>query len=639
MMRGTIISRTEASCNSLWKLARATSLASIPFYFLSAYQANAQGVSFPDPTNYSVSAENVDPVSGMLALNIPEFMMGNKQDPLPIYFTRIYRPPTRWTTNIDPLGEGWSHSYVMGAHFRWDEDSQKTTINIMVGKEQYDFDADQIAPGQWTYYNHHANGAHARSERVSGVTTTILTTHDGYQYYFPHDINHSSANDYMDKPNAGWSIYGLLTAMISKIIAPNGEELNFTYAVSGNDKYTVRLDGIRHSRGYGVIFKYISAATSGPRTAAKQTVSEVILADSLCPSFPYGCNESTFRKMSFTYNYQSPGGVEKYTLSSFKNADLNESRYSYQLDSTYYGQNRYYLSGIFTPSDTTTPSITFSYTNQIFNGSSRAISSVTLAGNATTFAYPTAINCNLNVRETKRTAPDGGETRYRYPVRSATGNTCDHVPFGALSEVVDHQGNTTLYNYNFQNTWLPYSGRNQLLKVTNPEGDFTQNTIDARGNITSTIKNPKPGSSVSSTTSIYNFPACTSTNFRTCNKPDYEIDGRGGRTDYVWSDIHGGAISTTRPADANGLRPETSFQYTAFTGVDGATFYLPTSQTEKINATESVTTAFEYDPSGFRLKGKAVTSGGQTLRTCYSHDARGYLISETAPRANLSVCP
>ena len=54
-------------------------------------------------------------------------------------------------------------------------------------------------------------------------------------------------------------------------------------------------------------------------------------------------------------------------------------------------------------------------------------------------------------------------------------------------------------------------------------------------------------------------------------------------------------------------------------------------------------TSYEYGANGtadnLLLRGKVVTSGGVSLRTCYGYDARGRKIWETSPRGTSSaVC-
>ena len=137
------------------------------------------------------------------------------------------------------------------------------------------------------------------------------------------------------------------------------------------------------------------------------------------------------------------------------------------------------------------------------------------------------------------------------------------------------------------------------------------------------------------------------TNMLTCNKPAYEIDARGNRTDYTWSAVHGGILSLKSGLNSVGvctlsgaICPETTYQYTAFTGTDGATFHLVTGVVKKIDATRSLTTSYEYDPAKkFVLKGKVENDGIQLLRTCYLYDAIGRVISETKPLGTGATCP
>ena len=50
-------------------------------------------------------------------------------------------------------------------------------------------------------------------------------------------------------------------------------------------------------------------------------------------------------------------------------------------------------------------------------------------------------------------------------------------------------------------------------------------------------------------------------NPKTCNQPNWTRDAKGNETDYVYDPQHGGVLSITSPADANGIRPQTRFAY------------------------------------------------------------------------------
>ena len=128
-------------------------------------------------------------------------------------------------------------------------------------------------------------------------------------------------------------------------------------------------------------------------------------------------------------------------------------------------------------------------------------------------------------------------------------------------------------------------------------------------------------------------------------------------TDYEYDPTHGGLLRHTLPA-VNGVRPQKRYEYDAkFAYVKNSSgaleqaasaIWVPTkiSECRKGNsctgATETVTT-FEYGAvntvNRLLVRGKVVTAGGVSLRTCYSYDRYGNRILETTPRAGLSACP
>lgn len=225
---------------------------------------------------------------------------------------------------------------------------------------------------------------------------------------------------------------------------------------------------------------------------------------------------------------------------------------------------------------------------------------------------------------------------------------------GDLVKDVDPLGRTSINQYD---------DAHRLIRAIQPEGNATEFEYDIRGNLIRECKISKgrvnwsimapatvrqlrcdtnQGDLVTSTTYVgtpSQRPAQCA-NMKTCNKPLFVTDPKGNRTDFDWSPIHGQLLKETRPPDSDGVRPETTYAYTAFTGVDAATFYLLTSKTEKVSATAATTTTYEYDTSNrFVLKATVVDAGGLNLRTCYKFDAVGNLISKTEPKAGLTACP
>ena len=106
-----------------------------------------------------------------------------------------------------------------------------------------------------------------------------------------------------------------------------------------------------------------------------------------------------------------------------------------------------------------------------------------------------------------------------------------------------------------------YDSNNRATRITLPEGNYTQFSYDARGNVTERREVAKAGSGLSDIVTITNYPTSCS-NGVICNKPTSTVDPRGNTTDYTYDPIHGGLTSVTAPAPAIGAtRPETRISY------------------------------------------------------------------------------
>lgn len=144
------------------------------------------------------------------------------------------------------------------------------------------------------------------------------------------------------------------------------------------------------------------------------------------------------------------------------------------------------------------------------------------------------------VRTATVTAPDSSTTI----VKSA-------VATGLISSVENGLGKKTEYSYDT-------SGR--LTEVKQHEGNKTVFGYDTRGNVTSVTRKAKTGSGLADIVTTSSYPA-TCANQLTCNQPDWTKDARGKQTDYTYDAAHGGILSVTQPADANGIRPQTRYGY------------------------------------------------------------------------------
>lgn len=173
---------------------------------------------------------------------------------------------------------------------------------------------------------------------------------------------------------------------------------------------------------------------------------------------------------------------------------------------------------------------------------SNRVASVTTPAGATGYSYADA----AGVRTTTVTDALGNTTIYKFDIASQR-----------MTSVINALSQATTYQYDA-------SGR--LTETTAPEGNKAVLAYDARGNVTSTTWKAKPGSGLADITTTASFPAsCASA--VTCNSPTWTKDAKGNQTDYTYDTTHGGVLTVTAPADANGIRPQTRFSYTLTSGV------------------------------------------------------------------------
>lgn len=236
--------------------------------------------------------------------------------------------------------------------------------------------------------------------------------------------------------------------------------------------------------------------------------------------------------------------------------------------------------------------------------------------------------------------------------------------FPMIESVTDQLGRKTEYKWTGANAAAFYLRRDDLLsEVIDPEGNSTKRSYDGRGNIQEIRIFPKPGSGATQIAYSATY-ASTCANFKNCNKPLATTDARGMTSTFTYSPDHGGVLTSVGPA-VDGVSPATKYYYeqryawlkngVGFAAVSDPV-WLPTEErsckTSALNlstgqcaagAGDMVQKLYEYGPNSgpnnLWLRGVAIVSSGETLRTCYSYDRFGRRISETKPPANLSVCP
>lgn len=260
------------------------------------------------------------------------------------------------------------------------------------------------------------------------------------------------------------------------------------------------------------------------------------------------------------------------------------------------------------------------------------VASVTNASGTWTYSYTTPGDYGT----TTVTNPLGEQTYVKY-----------HRDRGYVTEARD-----ALYRW----TYYTYDAGHRPSRITYPEGNYVEYTYDARGNITAKTMAPKPavGGPVLVERAGYDL---TCADIIVCNQPRWVDDARLGRTDfeyapstpatlYLWAGNQpwpirfgtGKPITVTSPA-AGGIRPQVRTTYA--TGMASRSSTCLT-QASCAGTTDEVVTNYEWggtETTTRYLFGKAVTSNGVTLRTCYGYDNQGRVISETPPKAGLASCP
>ena len=278
----------------------------------------------------------------------------------------------------------------------------------------------------------------------------------------------------------------------------------------------------------------------------------------------------------------------------------------------------------------------------------------------------------------------GNQTRivYGFPIVPGTGagSTCTPPPCSPQQIGTQHYQQTSgpqtitdpLQRVTTMDYCDPavYCAVTLLQSYTDPEGIKVAFTYDDWRNVTKAVRNAKPGSGLSGqvTTATYDCTYMVS-----CAKPTSVTDPKGSTTNYSYDPVHGGILTESDPPDASGIRPVKRSAYVQrYAWVsDGAGGYVHASapvwllSSEKTcrstatvggacagGANDEIVTAYDYGPdsgpNNLLLRGITVTAVAPnaagalvstTLRTCYGYDAQGNRISETKPRAGLTVCP
>ncbi len=464
-----------------------------------------------------------------------------------------------------------------------------TERRIVINNETKVFVSD--GAGGWTAKN--ADGS--TLVRLSGTEDYIYTTSDGTAYKF---INLTTTTT---NPRAH----------LDTITRPNGTVITYTYRIEDETCTRPGCRAPRHIRVQSIVSTtgYMLKPSYASQTLAPDPVefSTLVAVRALNRSEEY-CNPAA-DTCSFTKNWA--GQTQNTTGGSTAITDED-------------GQVTTVSGGANGVTSVVQPAATGNDTTVTYDVSGRV---ATIVKNGVTYAYSYALVSG--VLTVTVTAPD-----------SSTEVLVIDDASDRLTSITDRTGRTTSYQYDT-------SGRRT--RETMPEGNYTQWTYDARGNVTEVRKVAKSGSGLADIVETASFDASCA-NTLTCNQPNYTIDARGKRTDFTYSATHGGVTRVQLPAPSSGApRPEINYTYTALqaqaensSGVlvpSGVSQYKVTAITTCATAATCTGTADEtkivlaYNTPNLLLSSKTVAAGDNSVSSteAYTYDWRSRLTSVDGP--------
>lgn len=189
-------------------------------------------------------------------------------------------------------------------------------------------------------------------------------------------------------------------------------------------------------------------------------------------------------------------------------------------------------------------------------------------------------------------------------------------------------------------TGFQYDTSGRLTKTTAPEGNYTQLTYDARGNVTQTKAVSKtPGTPADIIASASFDTTCT--NVVKCNQPNSTTDPKNNVTDYSYDSIHGGVTSIKLAAPSLGAdRPEIRISYAQVTTASGDLVYMLAGSSTCASGTapSCVGTANETKASATynsnllpNSTSRGDGTGTLTATSAMTYDARGNSLTVDGP--------
>ena len=377
-------------------------------------------------------------------------------------------------------------------------------------------DAYMVSPPSYT-----APAGFTEKGKMVASGGNILTMKDGAIWEFGNGgLNIYSGN--------GWGLKGFLT----KITRPDGEVLTYYYS-SGELRSIVSSTGyMLHLEGNKSPY-YSSGGITIMDPGRPTKVVLINLAFQYCDPMAVSCSGQTIVWPSMSYSWQ-PSGVA---------ATDNMGRTRQHLVT---GTGQFSQFKMIWPSGAWLEFGLENWQDYYISGG------LTIACDrrSATKWVKTAVG-QWNYEFTKNHACRGGPS---------VGSNVSTSPDGTTrSWDKDALGRKTAYEISTYSNQFGWDEK-EVTRITRPEGDRYDFLRDLRLNVKTLTVTSKDGTQTIAAEA--NFPEqCTAATAKYCNRPAYTIDANGNRTDYTYSPEHGGVLTKTLPAGADGIRPQIRYTY------------------------------------------------------------------------------
>lgn len=432
--------------------------------------------------------------------------------------------------------------------------------------------------------------------------------------------------NYVDYPGSGPDgIY----SVASSVVKPDGEVITLTYSPGTSNVISVTnsLGWMLKLEGGTFVNKVTAINTSSvycdPNAATCSVSSAFPYATATyCGGVNSGnCNSSVYNNGILTVSYSGTNG----------NAIGNPPSCA--------DVANVYTNTITTPSGV---SRTANYSFYCAYDQHYKISSATTGGN--TWSYTYAPGSNSGTITTKQNPlPDTSTFSVNW--------------WGQVQSRTDELSRTTSYQ------WATTAdGDNATLtKVTTPDGSdtnggYTSYQYDSDRNILQSTNVPLGSGSNIVSSATYTTP-CDSSNYRICHKPLTVTDALGNVTTYTYDINHGGVLTETGPADANGVHPQKRYSYTqlypkvmnsAGALINSTAVWRLTKISACMTATAAdsascagtaneIVTTYAYNSNNLFLTSETVAAGdgSYSATTSYGYDNIGNRIWVDGPRTDV----